>query len=73
MNTATETNEICYEQPLNERMRTFLRYEELTCRFNFFSKQENGSDSHAALLTLIEILSLVSRGNLKQELYKDKI
>ncbi|QMU62508.1 MAG: cell division protein ZapD [Gammaproteobacteria bacterium] len=71
MNIATDTNEICYEQPLNERMRTFLRYEELTRRFNFFAKQESSSDSHAALLTLIEILSLVSRGDLKQELLKE--
>lgn len=66
-----ETNETCYEQPLNERMRTFLRYEELTRRFSFFAKQESSFDSHAALLTLIEILSLVSRGDLKQELLKE--
>lgn len=71
MNITTETNDVCYEQPLNERMRTFLRYEQLTHRFDFFAKQDNGSDSHAALLTLIEILSLVSRGDLKQELLKE--
>ena len=65
------SNAICYEQPLNERMRTFLRYEQLTHRFHFFAKQEPSSDSHAALLTLIEILSLVSRGDLKQELLKE--
>lgn len=62
---------ICYEQPLNERMRTFLRYEELTNRFKFFCGREHFSDSHAALMTLIEILSLVSRGDLKQELLKE--
>jgi cell division protein ZapD len=71
VNQPTEANEICYEQPLNERMRTFLRYEQLTHRFFFFAKQEQGSDSHAALITLIEILSLVSRGDLKQELLKE--
>ena len=64
-------DEIYYEQPLNERMRTFLRYEQLTHQFGFFARQENSSDSHAALLTLIEILSLVSRGDLKQELLKE--
>jgi cell division protein ZapD len=52
-------------------MRTFLRYEQLSHRFRFFAKQENSSDTHAALLTLIEILSLVSRGDLKQELLKE--
>ena len=71
MNETSEKNEIYYEQPLNERMRTFLRYEQLTYRFCFFAKQEQRSDSHAALITLIEILSLVSRGDLKQELLKE--
>jgi len=63
--------EVIYEQPLNERMRTFLRYEQLTHRFCFFAKQDSCDDSHIALLTLIEILSLVSRGDLKQELLKE--
>lgn len=75
MNSNTENSiystSISYEQPLNERMRTFLRYEELTRRFDFFARQESASDSHAALLALIEILSLVSRGDLKQELLKE--
>lgn len=71
MTKTEDSNEVCYEQPLNERMRTFLRYEQLTYRFCFFAKQDSGSDSHAALLTLIEILSLVSRGDLKQELLKE--
>ena len=70
-NTNQVSDDICFEQPLNERMRTFLRYEQLTYRFCFFAKQDNGSDTHAALLTLIEILSLVSRGDLKQELLKE--
>ena len=71
MSDVIETHHIRYEQPLNERMRTFLRYEQLTHRFYFFTKHEHSSDSHAALLTLIEILSLVSRGDLKQELLKE--
>lgn len=71
MSDFKEIDHICYEQPLNERMRTFLRYEQLNHRFLFFAKQEHSSDSHAALLTLIEILSLVSRGDLKQELLKE--
>ena len=66
-----EPNIVCYEQPLNERMRTFLRYEQLTYRFSHFAKCENPTDTHAALMTLIEILSLVSRGDIKQELLKE--
>ena len=61
---------ITYEQPLNERIRTFLRYEQLADRFTFFAKQEKPYDTHGALLTLIEIFNLGSRGDLKQELLK---
>ena len=61
---------ITYEQPLNERIRTFLRYEQLAERFAYFARQEKPNDSHVALLTLIEIFNLVSRGDLKQELLK---
>lgn len=71
MNNSFDTNLISYEQPLNERMRTFLRYEQLTSRFRFFAKREEFTDTHAALMTLIEMLSLVSRGDLKQELLKE--
>ena len=71
MNNSVATDLIVYEQPLNERMRVFLRYEQLTSRFKFFSQREQSSDSHAALMTLIEILSLISRGDLKQELLKE--
>jgi len=71
VNESPRIRTINYEQPLNERMRTFLRYEQLTNRFEFFAKQERSSDTHAALLTLIEVLNLVSRGDLKQELLKE--
>ena len=66
-----DPNITSYEQPLNERMRTFLRYEQLSYRFGYFAKQEGTSDTHTALMTLIEILSLVSRGDIKQELLKE--
>lgn len=66
-----EESIICYEQPLNERMRTFLRYEALTQRFKTYSNKDTPSDSHIALMVLIEIISLVSRGDLKQELLKE--
>ncbi len=70
MNERTAMSTISYEQPLNERTRTFLRYEQLADRFAFFARQEKPYDTHGALLTLIEIFSLVSRGDIKQELLK---
>ena len=71
MNSYLDPTVISYEQPLNERMRTFLRYEQLMNRFRLFSQRQEPEDSHAALMALIEVLSLVSRGDLKQELLKE--
>lgn len=70
MNERTTTSLIGYEQPLNERMRIFLRYEQLSDRFVFFARQEKPHDTHGALLTLVEIFNLASRGDIKQELLK---
>ena len=70
MSERTATSLINYEQPLNERMRFFLRYEQLSDRFVFFARQERPYDAHGALLTLIEIYNLISRGDIKQELLK---
>lgn len=70
MNERTAMSTISYEQPLDERTRTFLRYEQLADRFAFFARQEKPYDTHGALLTLIEIYNLVSRGDIKQDLLK---
>ena len=40
MSDIIDTSLIIYEQPLNERMRTFLRYEQLASRFKFYTKLE---------------------------------
>lgn len=71
VNSFLDSTVISYEQPLNERMRTFLRYEQLMYRFRLFSQRQEPEDSHAALMVLVEVLGLVSRGDLKQELLKE--
>jgi cell division protein ZapD len=65
------TDYVSYEQPLNERMRTFLRIEQLMQRFEYCSSDESEWDTHCALVTLIEIFSLSTRGDLKSELMKE--
>lgn len=70
MTERTTTSLLTYEQPLNERIRTFLRYEQLSDRFAFFVRRERPYDTHGALLTLIEMFTLVSRGDIKQDLLK---
>ncbi|HET7201196.1 MAG TPA: cell division protein ZapD [Burkholderiales bacterium] len=63
---------ITYEYPLNERIRTLLRLENLFERANhFLVKEEDSRAHHAALLTLFEILEVASRADLKSDLLQE--
>jgi cell division protein ZapD len=53
-----------YEYPLNERIRTLLRLEDLFVRFDHFAGQEGQLEHHVALTTLFEILEVASRADL---------
>lgn len=60
-----------YEFPLNERIRTLLRLEDLFARMEHFIGLNHGVDHHAALLTLFEIFEVASRADLKSELLQE--
>ena len=62
---------ISYEFPLNEKVRTLLRLEDLFVRMDHFTKQEDSMDHHAALITLFEILEVACRADLKSELLQE--
>ena len=59
---------ISYEFPISEKVRTLLRLEDLFARINYFIEHESGMDHHAALITLLEILEVACRADLKSEL-----
>jgi cell division protein ZapD len=62
---------IQYEFPLNEKIRTLLRLEDLLLRMAHFLGHNLSMDHHAALLTLFEILEVSSRADLKSELLQE--
>lgn len=62
------TDTITYETPLNERMRTFLRMEQLMQNFEHSLSRETPWDTHHALMLLLEIINLAGRAGLKSEL-----
>lgn len=70
-NIASAMTEITFEQPLNERIRTFMRVEELYARCKHYSELAGAWDTHFALSTLFELTSLAGRGDLKRELMKE--
>ena len=62
---------VIYEQPLNERVRTFLRLEHLFCQIDYTLRGYSIWDSRATLDTLVETLEILSRSDLKTELIKE--
>lgn len=62
---------ISYEFPLNEKVRTLLRLEDLFARMEHFTGHEHSMDHHAALITLFEILEVACRADLKSELLQE--
>lgn len=62
---------IIYEYPLNERIRTLLRLEDLFDRVDFFVAQDSPFDHQAGLIGIFEILEVASRGDLKSDLLQE--
>ena len=62
---------INFEYPLNERIRTLLRLEDLFERSRHFIARTDPLDHHVALVTLFEILEVSSRADLKSDLLQE--
>jgi cell division protein ZapD len=62
---------ISYEFPINEKVRTWLRLEDLFARMNYFLAGDISMDHHVALTTLFEIHEVGSRPDLKSELLQE--
>jgi cell division protein ZapD len=62
---------VVYEQPLNERMRTFLRLEFLYTQASYHAELENAWSSRAAVSSLLEILAITARGDSRSEVLKE--
>ena len=62
---------IRYEYPLNERVRTLLRLEDLFDRLDWHVEGEHPYNHHAALVTLFEIADVAARGDLKTDLLQE--
>jgi cell division protein ZapD len=62
---------IRYEHPLNERVRTLMRLEDLYGRVQFFAARTEALEHHAALLALFEITDVAARADLKTDLLQE--
>jgi cell division protein ZapD len=62
---------ILYEQPLNERMRTFLRLEFLYKQLHYHSEQSSSWSSRGAITSLLDVVAIMSRGDVRGDVLKE--
>jgi cell division protein ZapD len=62
---------ILYEYPFNERIRTYLRLEQLFRRLSLLMPRDTALDHHYCLATLFEIMDVAARADLKTDVLKD--
>lgn len=60
----------CFEQPLNERIRSFLRLEHLFALLRYHEGDESVWGRRAAMSALLDILTILARHDLRNEVGK---
>jgi len=71
MPDVTADRRVVYEQPLSERIRAFLRLEFLFERAEFQLLTDDPWASRSAMESIIDVLAVMSRSDLKKELLKE--
>ncbi len=69
--SSPELAPVVYEQPLNERMRTFLRLEFLYGQASYHAEGANPWSTRAAVASLLEILAITARGDSRSDVLKE--
>ena len=70
-NVAPQAAQAHYEQPVSERMRTFMRLEFLYRQMLYNSELETDWATRATINGLLEILAILSRGDVRSEVHKE--
>jgi cell division protein ZapD len=68
---AAEPGALIFEQPLNERMRTFLRLDFLYNQALHHNEMSTQWGSRAAMASLIDILAITTRGDVRSDVLKE--
>ena len=69
--TEDEAGSLVFEQPLNERMRTFLRLDFLYNQALHHNEVASQWGSRAAVSSLIDILAITTRGDVRSDVLKE--
>jgi Cell division protein len=68
---APEPETVAYEQPLNERMRTFLRLEFLYTQALYHGESPQPLSTRAGVTSLLEILAITGRSDTRNDVLKE--
>jgi cell division protein ZapD len=68
---ASEPAQLIFEQPLNERMRTFLRLDFLYNQALYHNEMQSQWGSRAAMGSLLDILAIAARGDVRADVQKE--
>ena len=60
-----------YEQPVSERMRTFMRLEFLYQQMLYNSERDSNWATRATVDGLLEVMAILSRGDVRSEVHKE--
>jgi len=66
-----ETAPLVFEQPLNERMRTFLRLDFLYNQALYHNEMQSQWGSRAAMNSLLDILAIAARSDVRADVQKE--
>jgi cell division protein ZapD len=62
---------ILYEYPFNERVRTYLRLEQLFSRLSELMSRAEALDHHFTIQTIFEVMDVAARADMKSDVLKD--
>jgi cell division protein ZapD len=71
MSTLSDSHAAIYEEPVDERIRKFLKLESYFLKFNYHKKIDTSFDSFSALNNIILIYNTLSRVEVKSELIRE--
>ena len=71
MNSLSDNQVSLYEEPVQEKIRKFIRIEFLLNKIYYFKGKDNKSENYISLLALCELYEILSRSDIKSELIRE--
>ena len=71
MNSLSDNQVSLYEEPVQEKVRKFIKIEFLLNKIYYFKGKDNKSENYISLLALCELYEILSRSDIKSELIRE--